>query len=107
MTEHSSPAVEGTPHPSNTRTYVTIYLLLLALLAATVGTAFVHLGPFNLAAALAIAFIKGLLVVLYFMHLRDAPRLTWLVAASSFIWLAILVVGILTDYWARRVFGPE
>ena len=106
MTEHASPAVEGTPHPSHTRVYVTIYLLLLVLLAATVGTSFVHLGPFNLAAALVIAFVKGMLVVLFFMHLRDAPRLTWLVAAGSLVWLAILVVGILMDYWARGVF-PE
>ena len=30
---------------------------------------------------------------------------TWLVAAGSLVWLAILVVGILMDYAARQVFG--
>jgi cytochrome c oxidase subunit IV len=107
LTTHVSAAVEGTPHPSSIGTYVTIYLLLLALLAVTVGISYLHLGPFNLAAALVIAFIKGLLVVLYFMHLRDAPKLTWLVAAGSLVWLAILVAGLLMDYEARRVFGPD
>jgi cytochrome c oxidase subunit 4 len=107
MTEHTSPAAHETAHPSHTRVYVTIYLVLLALLGVTVAASLVHLGPFNLTAALAIAFVKGLLVVLYFMHLRDAPRLTWLVAAGSLVWLAILVIGILMDYWARRVLGVE
>jgi cytochrome c oxidase subunit 4 len=104
----SSPAVEAAHHgPSSIGTYVAIYLALLALLGLTVGISFFHLGPFNLSVALAIAFVKGLLVVLYFMHLRDAPRLTWLVSAGSLVWLVILVAGILTDYWARTVFGTE
>lgn len=57
------------------------------------------------AAALSIAFVKGLLVVLYFIHLRDSPRLTWLVVAGTFVGLVILIVGFVEDYWSRSFPG--
>ena len=47
---------------------------LLVLTFATVAITWVDLGRFNLLAALAIATVKGSLVLLYFMHLRwDRP----------------------------------
>ena len=47
--------------------------------------------------ALAIAVTKAVLVVLYFMHVRYSPRLTWVVIASCFIRLAIMILLTMRD----------
>jgi cytochrome c oxidase subunit 4 len=44
---------------------------------------------------------KALLVILFFMHVRWATRLTWVVAASGFVWLLILFGITMTDYLTR------
>jgi cytochrome c oxidase subunit IV len=84
-----------------TRTYFAVYAALLVLTAVTVAAAFVDLGPLNTVAALAIALGKGLLVILYFMHVRVSGRLTWVFAGAGFYWLAIMIVFTLTDTWTR------
>ena len=88
-------------HASTGFFYVRTYLLLLVLLAVTVAVAFVHLGPFNIVIALAIASVKAWFVALNFMHLRESHRLTWLVAIGAFLWLAILICGLLMDDLTR------
>jgi cytochrome c oxidase subunit 4 len=50
---------------------------------------------------LAIACTKALLVILFFMHVRWSSRLTWVVAASGFVWLLILFGITMTDYLTR------
>jgi cytochrome c oxidase subunit 4 len=110
MTSHESPAVEGAHRPAeaghdHTMQYVLIYALLMLLLGVTIGAAYIPMGFFNLPVALAIAFVKGLLVVMFFMHLRDSPRLTWLTVSGTLVWLAILVIGIVADYWSRTFPG--
>jgi caa(3)-type oxidase subunit IV len=60
-----------------TKTYLAVFGALMALLAITVGVAYVDLGKFNLAAAMAIAVAKAALIVTFFMHLRYGRRLTW------------------------------
>lgn len=94
------PAPHDPAHPP-IGLYLRIYVYLLVLLAVTVGAAYVHLGPLNIVVALVIASIKAWLVVMNFMHLRDSPRLNWIVAAGSFLWLVILIVGLLMDYVTR------
>jgi cytochrome c oxidase subunit 4 len=88
------------PASPSLRTYATIYVALLALMAATVIAAHVPLGPFNVPIALCIAFAKTILVVLFFMHARYAGRLIWVVAAGALVWLAILL-SIYHDYYTR------
>ena len=51
--------------------------------------------------ALGIAVIKATLVILYFMHVRYSDRLTWVVVGGGFLWLAVLLVLTLSDYFAR------
>jgi cytochrome c oxidase subunit 4 len=91
--------------------YWVIYILLLLGLALTVGVAYVPLHGWNTPAALLVAFLKAMLVVLYFMHVRYGIRLTWLVAASGFVWLAILLTFTLSDYasrdWLQPIEGPQ
>jgi len=81
--------------------YFKIYLLLMALLALTVGAVYVNLGPWNSLVAMAIAIAKALLVFLFFMHARYSARLIWIYAALAVIWIAQLIAGVLADVTMR------
>jgi cytochrome c oxidase subunit 4 len=81
--------------------YVAVFVALLVLTAVTVGVARIDLGPFNTPVALAIAVVKALLVILFFMHVKYGPRLNALVIAAAVFWLFHLVVGTVVDYYAR------
>jgi len=83
------------------RVYVTIWVLLLAFTAATVFIAGIDLGVLNVVVMLGIAVTKAVLVILYFMDIRDAPRLTRLVLASGVVWFAIMVLFTMSDVLTR------
>jgi cytochrome c oxidase subunit 4 len=88
------------------RTYFIIYVLLLlftglTVLLATVG----HLGVWEVPAALTIATCKTVLVGLFFMHLLQSPRLTWLIVATGALFVAIMIVLTMADY-ATRGWAP-
>jgi cytochrome c oxidase subunit IV len=84
------------------RTYFVIYLILLALVAVTVGVAFIDLGDvINTSLALTVASIKAALVLLYFMHVRHSDTLVRLFAIGGLVWLIILIGLTLTDYLTR------
>jgi cytochrome c oxidase subunit IV len=78
-----------------------VWAALLLLLVLTWGLAQLDLHHFNVAAALAIALLKMVLVVLFFMHVKYKPPLTWIFVAAGFIWLAIMVDLTLSDYLTR------
>jgi cytochrome c oxidase subunit 4 len=88
-------------HIVPTRLYYLVFLALLTLTAVTVWAAFIDLGFLNTAVALGIAVTKATLVILYFMHVRYSTRLTWIVVASGFFWLAILIALGMSDYLSR------
>ena len=81
--------------------YYFVFAALIFGTALTVGVAEVDLGPLNNVVMLAIACTKALLVILFFMHVRWSSRLTWVVAASGFVWLLILFGITMTDYLTR------
>ncbi len=81
--------------------YVTIFLTLIVLTAATVGAALINLGVLSFPVALVIAITKATLVILYFMHVRYSSRLTWVVIACGFFFLLILFGLTLSDYLTR------
>jgi caa(3)-type oxidase subunit IV len=83
------------------RTYFIIYAFLMLGLAVTVAAAYVPLGRMNLAVAMAIAFAKAALVVLFFMHVLYSPRLTWIAVFAGLVWLAILLALVGADYATR------
>ena len=87
--------------PPPVRVYAWTWLALLVLLGLTTGSSFLPLGAFNLAANLAIALAKALLVALVFMRLRaDAPMVRVVAAAGAF-WLLLLTSLSLVDFVAR------
>ena len=102
---------EGTPdlpeEHSATRhvslaTYFVIFAALMVLLVLTVAAAFwIHLGRWNILVALVIAVVKAGLVVLYFMHVKYASRLTKIFVSAAFLWLLILFAFTFSDYLTR------
>lgn len=83
------------------RIYYRVYIVLMALLAVTVAASLLPHGPWTLPIAMIIATAKAVLVILYFMHVRDSSRLTWVFVAAGFLWLGILFVLTLSDYISR------
>jgi cytochrome c oxidase subunit 4 len=96
---HKSPGV---------RVYVVAYVALIALLAATVGAAFVpwpRVVPgagWGVGIALTIAAAKGLVILLYFMHVKYSPRMVWAFAGAGFLWLGIMFTLTFSDYVTRN-----
>jgi len=90
--------------PKDVRTYLVIFGILMALLVVTVAVAYIpHLpSTVNVAVALTIAIIKATLVVLYFMHVKEATHVTWVFAGSAFLWLAIMIALTMADYATRN-----
>ena len=92
-------------HVSSIGLYVTIFAALMILTAVTVAAAFVDLGAFNFAVAIAIACFKASLVVWFFMHMKWQSSLTKLTLATGLFFLAILLGESLIDY-ESRAFTP-
>jgi cytochrome c oxidase subunit IV len=90
-------------HVASKRVYYTICGLLLFCTYLTVQVATFDLGVFNVVAALAIAGFKASLVVLFFMHMREADSLTKTVAMAGLLWLGILLAFTLADYLTRSI----
>jgi cytochrome c oxidase subunit 4 len=88
-------------HITPKRTYYTIFAILMFCTYLTWQVAYFDLGPFNTVAALGIALFKATLVVLFFMHVKNSSRLTWIVIISGLFWLGILLTLTMSDYLTR------
>ncbi|NTW04043.1 MAG: oxidase [Oscillochloris sp.] len=89
------------------RTYWMVFLALMALMVATVGAYYLEktLLPLPEVVAVGIAMLiagaKTALIILFFMHIKVSSKLTQVFAASAFVWLLIMFVIIMGDYFAR------
>ena len=81
--------------------YLLVFATLICLTLITVDVAFYNFGLLNLYVALVIAAFKATIVVLYFMHVKYSPRLTWVFAIAGLFWLTILLTLLLSDYLTR------
>jgi cytochrome c oxidase subunit 4 len=88
-------------HVATIGTNVSVFVLLLALLFATVGAAYLPLGPLHFPLAMLIAAAKAVLIVLFFMHALHSDRLTLVICAAALLWLAIMLALTLSDYVSR------
>jgi cytochrome c oxidase subunit 4 len=92
------------PTPKN---YLFVFIALMILLALTVAAAHVdfdaHLPGhgWSVAVALTIALIKGILIVLIFMHVKFGKRTIWAFAGAGFFWLGILFALTFSEYFTR------
>ena len=88
-------------------TYFSVFAALLVGTALTVIAANIDFGRMNDVIAITIAVTKMMLVLLFFMHVRYSSRLIWVIVASMFFWLLILLLLTLTDYTSRDWFGSN
>jgi cytochrome c oxidase subunit 4 len=90
------------------KTYFIVFGALIFLTATTVIAANIPFpGPLNDIVAMTIAVTKMMLVLLFFMHVRYSSRLIWVIVASMFFWLLILLLITLTDYTSRNWFSSN
>jgi cytochrome c oxidase subunit 4 len=89
------------------KTYFLVFAALLACTGLTVFVATIPFGRMNDVVAMTVAVTKMMLVLLFFMHVRYSSRLIWVIVASMFFWLLILLLITLTDYSSRGWFGPN
>jgi len=83
------------------KTYLLVFVCLIGLTILTTRVAFIDLGPFNTVVALAIAFSKMLLVVLFFMGVRHSSGLVRITLVAGIFWLALLIAFTMSDYRTR------
>jgi len=85
--------------------YFGVFLALMVFTAITYAVALYDLGPLNNIVALGIAAIKASLVVYFFMHVKDATKMTGVVILAAIFWLAILVLMTGSDFYYRGAIG--
>ncbi|WP_260702853.1 cytochrome C oxidase subunit IV family protein [Edaphobacter flagellatus] len=81
--------------------YLAVYITLLIFTGITVGAAFVDLHILNPIIAVAIACIKAVIVILFFMHVYYQSKLIKLTVAAGFFTFLILITMTLSDYMSR------
>jgi len=82
--------------------YLAVFFALAAGTILTWAASTVDLGIWNTPIALAIATVKAVLVILFFMHVIHSSRLTWVIVIASFLWLATMFVLTFADYLTRH-----
>jgi cytochrome c oxidase subunit 4 len=92
------------------KSYFAVFGSLIALTVLTVAAASMHLPEsiegLHTPIAFTIAGVKALLVLLFFMHLWQSPKLIWLVVFAALLWLAIMFVLTFADYLTRSWLIP-
>lgn len=88
-------------HIGRSRTYISIWIALLALTAVTITVAGMHLGRFSIITAIAIASVKASLVLWYFMHLKYEKRLFKYMLLVPIATLAVILGLTFLDIWYR------
>jgi len=83
--------------------YVVVWIVLCGLTLLTVMTGKQHLGAIALPLALAIATTKSLLVLIFFMHLREYKGAPRLIIALSVVFALLLMFFTVLDVATRFV----
>lgn len=81
---------------------VLVWLLLLAILAASAWSAFWPLGALNPTINLSLSAVMLLILAVHLMDLRSASPILRMVAAAALLWVIFLFTLTFTDYLSRR-----
>ena len=92
------------PHVLPVSVYLKVFGALMVLTFLTYFAATIDLGALNNVVMIGIALLKAFLVVAIFMHLRWSPRILWVVAGGSVVWLLIMLALTLCDVLSRGWF---
>jgi cytochrome c oxidase subunit 4 len=83
------------------KTFIIIWLILLALTATTVYVSGLNLGIISVGVALLIASVKAFFVLSYFMHLKYDDRMLALYVGIVFLVFLSFIVFTFLDYANR------
>jgi len=81
--------------------YTCVFATRLVCTALTVFAATLGLRVFNPIVALAIASFKGVIVILFFMHVKYQSKLIKVTVGAGFFMFLVLVTMTLSDYISR------
>src|SRR5580704_19158035 len=95
--EHGGDEFYVHAHVSSVKFYVGILAILVAFTLLTVAVASVHLGPLNLAVAIAIASAKATLVVMFFMHLKYDNKFNATIVICSLMFIGVFFAYTMND----------
>jgi cytochrome c oxidase subunit 4 len=108
MTEHQQHDPSNVTNPEHAPhhvvtpfTYSIVFVTLLIFTGLTVVAAYVDLGIFNPVVALAIASIKAVIVILFFMHVKYQSKLIKMTVGAGFFTFFALITMTLSDYISR------
>jgi cytochrome c oxidase subunit 4 len=106
MTEFHDPSNITNPehaghHIVTPVTYSIVFATLLFFTGLTVVAAYIDMGIFNPVVALAIATIKAVVVILFFMHVKYQSKLIKMTVCAGFFTFGALVVMTFSDYISR------
>jgi cytochrome c oxidase subunit 4 len=83
------------------RVYLRVGAALLFLTAVTVAVSRFDFGEFNLIVAMSIAALKGMLVVLIFMHLKYDNKFYMIIFTTALIFLSVFIILTMMDTQTR------
>lgn len=92
---------EKIQHITSYKSHILVLLVLIVLTAITVLITSVELGPYNTAAAMLIAMIKGSIVLLYFMHLKFDEKIYGIMVAIVLTIFTAVIIVTFFDYLYR------
>jgi cytochrome c oxidase subunit 4 len=100
-TNHPEPPKQE-HHGHGSGRYWIVWIILCCFTGLTVWTGRMDLGNANILLALAIATVKASLVVLFFMHMTEAPGANRLVFSVSLVFTIVMMVGVFGDLLTRN-----
>ncbi|MFH1699375.1 MAG: cytochrome C oxidase subunit IV family protein [Candidatus Zixiibacteriota bacterium] len=103
----SQQAVKGEHYLVPIKVYLGVALALFILTVVTVAVSKINLGGWNVVVALAIAGVKGLMVLLIFMHLLYDKKLYLIVFVIAILFLSIFIIFTMFDTMTRDQIYPE
>ncbi len=81
--------------------YLGIFGALMFFTFLTVAAAYIDFGRFSVTVAIAIATIKAILVIWFFMHVQHGNGLLKLFVIAGFLTFFLLIIFTLSDYVTR------
>ncbi len=87
-------------HPN----YLKIYLYLIGLFVLTLFASFIENTLIVFIVVFSISTIKGIMVLLYFMHLKWEPNLIWYLLVLALLTLLFLIIGLYPDITLNELF---
>ena len=97
--EHDDGAVHD--HVTPIPVYLGVFGALIFFTLLTVGAYNVHLGELNLSVAIAIATVKGALVVAFFMHMLHEKKFNLVVLLGALVFVTVFLGYTMNDTQTR------